>query len=273
MKPDMTVPAITWIASYPKSGNTWTRALLAQYVLDQRIESLDELEQAAPDLTNLTNAGRLPSTEGDGPLFLKTHFLPDVPLLGEFAQRTSHAIYLVRDPRDVIRSAARHLTIDEAKYAEFAELFLTFQGVPDWELAGWGTWPESVRAWTTPERVTAVFPEAKLLVVRYEDLSAETVATLGRIVAFLGLDDGTDTERLTRAVDNSSIARLREAEEASAGSGLRAMREPPRNAFIGSGHRGQSLAELGENVEAAYKNLLALDDDFALYVRQFGYGG
>jgi hypothetical protein len=263
--------AITWIASYPKSGNTWTRALLAQYALDRRIASLEELEREAPDLTNLTNAGQLPSTAGDRPLFIKTHFLPDVSLLGEFADSTAHAIYLVRDPRDVIRSAARHLNIDESKYQQFAEQFLACEGVPDWVLAGWGTWPQSLAAWTSAERVASVFPRARLLVLRYEDLWADTVSTLRRIVAFLGLNDAGDPERLDRAVSNSTLERLRQAEQASESTGLRAFRDPPRHPLIGTGQRGQRLSGIGEHVEAAYKNLLAQDGDFARYARQFGY--
>jgi hypothetical protein len=265
--------AITWIASYPKSGNTWARALLAQYTLDRRIMSLEELERQAPDLTNLTNAGLLPSPDGEGPLFIKTHFLPDAPLLTVFAETTSQVIYLVRDPRDVIPSAARHLDIDESKYADFAEQFLACEGVPDWVLAGWGTWPQSVAAWTSEERVAAVFPHARLLVVRYEDLCDDPGPVLRRIVSFLGLGATMDADRVDRAVHNSTLERLREAERASAATGLRAFRAPARHPFVGTGRRGQSLAGIGEHLEAAYNKLLAQGGDFAEFVRRFGYGG
>lgn len=264
---------IVWIASYPKSGNTWARALLAQYVLDRAIDSLTELEQAAPDLTNLTNAGRLPRTDGATPVLLKTHFLPDVPLLGEFADQTSHAVYLVRDPRDVIRSAARHLDVDESRYAEFAELFIANEGVPDWVLAGWGNWTESVGAWTSPERVEACFPRARLKVVRYEDLWSDPHRVLSSLAAFLCIDDGRHTARVARAVENSTLERLRAVEKASEHDGIQAYREPSHNPFIGTGRRGQPLAGLGERVETAFADLLAEDGAFARVVRQFGYAG
>jgi hypothetical protein len=264
---------ITWIASYPKSGNTWARALLAQYLLDRPVGSLAEIEQAAPDLTNLTNAGLLPRVEDESPSLLKTHFLPDVPLLAEFAEQTSHALYLVRDPRDVIRSAARHLDVDEARLAEFAELFVEHEGVPDWVLAGWGSWTESVAAWTSAEHVAECFPGADLRVVRYEDLSERPHEVLAELAVFLGIDDGTDAARIGRAVANSTIERLRAVEKASEHVGIQAYREPPRTPFIGTGRRGQSLAGLGERAAAGYRAALSGDGRFARLARQFGYHG
>jgi hypothetical protein len=264
------VSPVIWVASYPKSGNTWTRALLASYVSERAVASLDELDSLVPDLTNLTRSGRL-LPHGPGPWIIKTHFLPDAEILREYESATAKAIYLVRNPRDVIFSAARHLDISPSRYADFAEFFITHRGVPEWARIGFGTWPRSVQAWTSPAESGRVLPSAQVLVLKYEDMWDDPVKTLGRIVGFAGLGHGTDPGRVERAVENSSLDKMRAAEKASANTGIRAFRGPPLNPFVGQGLRNQSLASLGEGVEAAYQQLMTQDGEFARCVKQFGY--
>ena len=260
---------VIWVASYPKSGNTWTRAMLATYVSGRAVASLDELEKLVPDITNLTRAGRL-LPDGQEPSVIKTHFLPDAELLREYDCATARVLYVVRNPRDVIFSAARHLDISELKYAEFAEFFITHRGVPEWTRSGFGTWPQNVRAWTTASP-GQLFSSAQVLVLRYEDMRDDPAGSLRQMVGFLGLDCGIDPSRVEWTVKNCTLEKTRAAERASAGTGIRAFGEPPRNPFVGQGLRNQSLARLGVAVEAAYNQLLIQDQEFSSCVRQFRY--
>jgi hypothetical protein len=265
-------PAVSWIASYPKSGNTWTRVMLASYLLDRQVASQEELERVSYDLQRLLVHGRLVPLEGPWPPVVKTHFLPRAEILRQYRDVTRKVVYLVRNPRDVIPSSARHLAIKPEMTPEFAQRFIEGRGVPIWKEVNWGTWPESIREWTTPELVARHFPNVEVRIWRYEDMREDTAGCLGQILDFLGLLDAADPDRVTRAVQNSSLERMRAAEAADRTRGMSALRELPRNSFVGEGRRDQSLAEtLGQEVEDAYRRLLKEDEEFAALTRRFGY--
>jgi len=154
---------IRWIASYPKSGNTWVRLFLMAYAdpgafdLNQRSAdhtqdtNADVYEQvAAAELQCLSDTearllrgavlvrlSRLAKANSGGPAYLKTHSA-NVTVNGlawippDFTERS---VYILRDPRDVAVSLADHLglSLDDAIAAmggEQRELGRGFGGVP-----------------------------------------------------------------------------------------------------------------------------------------------
>lgn len=267
------MPGITWLASYPKSGNTWTRVLLASYLRDALLSSLGELNEVVPDLTaNVLNRGRLLPLGEHCPPAVKTHFTPDVEVLRQYREHTGKVIYLVRSPRDVMISSARHLNIADDRKADFVKYFIANRGVPEWQESGWGTWPQHIDAWTEPDRLREHFPHAEVLVVRYEDLRADPIAELARMAQFLDLGgNGTDPARIRRAVENSSLEKMRAGEMAERTRGVNVFRNPPKNDFIGDGQRRSSLAAVGDEVEEAYLRLLKEDEEFFRCAERFGY--
>ena len=129
---------IIWITSYPKSGNTWVRSLLVSYLYsDNGVFNFDLLKKiqqfpskqylkfflkdftdikkisdhwiAAQDRINLFN---------DKTIFLKTHSALCRLENNSFTNKnnTKAAIYIVRDPRNLITSLSHHysLNIDQA---------------------------------------------------------------------------------------------------------------------------------------------------------------
>lgn len=265
------MPRLIWIASYPKSGNTWTRLMLRSYLAGPTAPSV-ALTYLMPDFHFLLNRGMTLPMDGSEQLIAKTHFLPGVDVLRPYEALTSKVVYLVRNPRDVLLSAMRHLAIAEERKAVFARDFIANSGVSVWAHSGWGTWPRHVTEWGSPERLRQHFPGTDLLAVRYEDLRSDPVAILGRIVEFLGLGGAAEPERLKRAVENTSLDRMRAAERIA-----RSQRETddfrnlPANGFFGEGLCGQSLASIGSDVEAAYEKLLTEDEEFSSCARRFGY--
>src|SRR5271166_938951 len=88
--------SIIWIASYPKSGNTWVRFLACNLLFGRQV-SAAALNALVPDLHEM-QAATDPAPRG----LLKTHFAysPDLPC----ARYTAAAIYVVRNPADVLAS-------------------------------------------------------------------------------------------------------------------------------------------------------------------------
>lgn len=278
---------IRWIASYPKAGNTWLRFMLAAYLSGKAPHVWNDMHAESLQLDSMLSSGDLPPLAPTSPVLVKTHFTADVPVLRLYRESTVKALYLVRNPRDLLLSWMRMVGIprdDVARGSVFATNFIANEGRMGPEGDGQGSWPENVRSWT--ESARDCFPNADLLAVRYEDLRADPVARFAEIVAFLDLGRPVEDEEIRRAVEVSTLERMRELEQRSdqqgGGSPIRkgAARRTPggrgggkRQLFVGEGRHDQSLSFLGEDVESAYQELLHGDSAFAHYAKQYGYAG
>ncbi len=94
---------IVWIASYPKSGNTWVRFLLAAY-FSGPIQSSEQVSAAIPDL--LQGGDPRPALARGQTAYMKTH-LP-WSAAHPYAADTDRAVVVVRHPKDVCLSCLKH---------------------------------------------------------------------------------------------------------------------------------------------------------------------
>src|SRR5437764_10932356 len=166
-------PDDTYVVSYPRSGNTWTRFLIANLVHPDKEISFTNIEKLIPDTSSQSNK-TLKGTPR--PRIIKTHEY--------FDHRYPKTIYIVRDPRDVALSYydfhRRYMHIDDnVPLDRFIEGFISGQLIS----AGWGTWAENVASW-----VYAREHSDRFLLLRYEDMLKETEAELKRIGVFMGID-------------------------------------------------------------------------------------
>ncbi len=222
---------IYWLASYPKSGNTWLRVFLTNYLQNSgEPADINQLEGGpiassrplfdewagveASDLTPLSVEKLRPyvyqslTDQTSEPLFIKIHdaitlTAEGIPLVP--AEATQGAVYLVRNPLDVVVSFADHsgCTLDKTIHNmgdqdfQFAskDESLNLQ-LPQRLL----TWSGHIHSWIDQNE----FP---VLVVRYEDLLSDPTARFREIILFCGLS--LDEERLGRAVTFSSFEVLK----------------------------------------------------------------
>jgi hypothetical protein len=187
-----------WIVSYPKSGNTWTRFLIANLIAGGESVDWSNIERRVPDIYYNRDPQLLSLPR---PRYFKSHeaFRPDY----------RRVVFIVRDPRDVAVSyyhfvrKTKTLPAD-ATFDDFMAKFMHGQIDP------YGNWGENVGSWLGARRGSAGF-----LVVRYEDLLENAAAELGRIADMLGL--AADERLLRHAVENSRADRMRELEQAQRG--------------------------------------------------------
>ena len=266
---------VVWIASYPKSGNTWVRFLLCNLLFGPQ-ESAAALNRLAPDVHELGPNPQPPSM----PLIMKTHFAfsPMLPL----AAHTAAAIYVVRDPADVMlsnfhysrRSGAGTGTGagagagdgEAAALSAYVDQYLTAQGDPRWIRLGMGTWSEHVRSWLAVKHPFPVLP------VRYEALGADPLQVARGLCAFLGVD--RDESQLARAVQGASFERLREIEEADIrGQSVGIFYKPYLRPSIDAGLRFMRAGKSGEGSKVltpeTRRRLLAA---FGPLMQELGYG-
>jgi hypothetical protein len=247
---------IYWIASYPKSGNTWVRSFLARIVLGQE-GSINELWNFAPD----ENVGTFYQPQLDRPIaeastaeqakvrprvqaqiagavegfqFLKTHAMharhAGTPTINALV--TAGAIYIVRNPLDIVVSYSefRNSSIDDTIKALNEPGRLLPRNYKH-AYVFCGSWSENVTSWTRN-------PHERLLVLRYEDLLADPIGQFGRVVAFLRV--GVDEPTLKAAVEATSFHRLQEEEQRDG------FKERPEatNRFFRQGEANQWRTEL-----------------------------
>lgn len=223
--------AIIWLASYPKSGNTWMRAFLHNLLLNSRepvdINSLHHFTLGEGNARFYNQFDPRPlSTLGEREImalrpkvhelltqafpdsvFVKTHhFLGEIegmPLIT--MDHTAGAIYMVRNPLDVVLSYAGHfgVTIDRA-IEEMASDGTGSKPSDRNARQYYGSWSLNVSSWTQNAGPT-------LHVVRYEDMQDRSFETFAGVARFLGLSP--PEERIERAIANSSFAALRAQEE------------------------------------------------------------
>jgi len=186
-------PDDTFIASYPRSGNTWTRFLIANLMHPERPVTFANIETVIPDATALSSRKlkRVPR-----PRLIKTHEY--------FEPRYRRVIYLVSDPRDVVLSLynfrRKYRSVDDSYPIEryVAERFLP----GDLDVS----WGEHVGSWLGTRMNQPGF-----LLVRYEDLLQYPPRELYRLASFLGI--AASTETLSQAIERSSANRLRQLEK------------------------------------------------------------
>jgi hypothetical protein len=223
---------IIWLASFPKSGNTWMRAFLHNLLRAPKdgydINRLGEFsfsdstihfykqyltkpveEWTRKDVMETRwkvqrDIGRLSTDD----VFVKTHNahveFEDLPMI--HMDLTAGAIYIVRNPLDVCISLADHYacSIDES----IRILSDNTSGTPNAEQLVFEvhrTWSTHVLSWTNQ-------PGPWLHVVRYEDMLKKPTVAFSRVARFLGLNP--PRERIERAIQASSFESLRAQEDA-----------------------------------------------------------
>ncbi|MCB0047277.1 MAG: sulfotransferase domain-containing protein [Caldilineaceae bacterium] len=248
---------IIWLASYPKSGNTWTRIFLTNYLHERLDENNFDALEGGPiassrrifDLSVGVEATclfpseikvlrpaayRIFARDNQGLLFIKTHDAWGHTSRGESlfpSDVTRGVVYIVRNPLDVAVSAMHHFgrSLDQVSEQLCDETF-TLSG-SDHRVAYQlpqevGSWGHHVSSWLDQ-------PDLPVYVMQYEKMLADPQAAFGGLVQFAGLD--YDPERLTEAIAASDFETLQQQEQA------KGFRERPLRAsapFFRSGQSG-----------------------------------
>jgi hypothetical protein len=222
-------PDDTFVVSYPRSGNTWTRFLIANLVHPNEDVTFTNIERLIPD-TSSQSSRALKRTPR--PRIIKTHEY--------FDHRYGKVIYIVRDPRDVALSYYDF----QRKYRQIDDQYPLENYVDDFVggrliSKGWGTWGENVASWISTRGKSPNF-----LLVHYEGMTADTSRELARIAQFLGIE--ASSSLLDNAIARSTADRMRELEKAQSGKWVATKNHRQDIPFIRSAKSGGWREQLPE---------------------------
>ena len=224
-----------WLASYPKSGNTLIRSMLAAYFFSKDgvydFEILKNIKQFPKsilfermgiDIKNekevLKNYIRVQETfnKKSSLQFLKTHSylfnIDNNPFTN--LNNTLGVIYIVRDPRNVVSSWAKFASqsVDEA--ADTMIKSYRFGGdtnKKEKSLVYMGTWNGNFNSWKSLKDVR------RYLLIKYEDLIKDRDAELRKILKFLcnlqGVKFQIDQKKFKNVIESTGFERMQKLEK------------------------------------------------------------
>lgn len=242
---------IIWIASYPKSGNTWVRAFLASCLMKlDRPLTLDDLTKFALSDNSLRPLEDYLGRSPNGMTFEEvkqvklalhrfivdrlgnnviikshsnTHYRDGRPAINW--EVSSAAVYVMRNPLDVAISFSHHfgVSIDDAIKAMNSRLHVgnNPNSLPTYQ----GSWREHVDNWLNRH-------DLKKIVLRYEDLLSNPLSEFTRLARFMNVQDSAT---IKRALEESAFERLKRSES----KGGFEEKSPKAESFFRQGKDGQ----------------------------------
>jgi len=182
---------IVWLVSYPRSGNTWLRFLIANIQhpeTDVNYRSIDEL---VPDWHQKDHKWQPDESFDWSPVAIKSHWI--------YVPNYDKVIYLYRDPRDVVLSCYHFSQGDwdirfEGTFDEYLRKVFILGG-------RYGRWDRHVYFWASGKS------GIPFILIKYEDLWQHLYREVKRIIDFLGIKVRSATE-VQAAIDKSDFNEL-----------------------------------------------------------------
>ena len=225
---------IIWLCSYPKSGNTWLRSLISNYFFSKdgnfNFELIKQVDSfpSSKFFKNYEDKFEKPEDTSkywikeqekinslNKVFFFKTHNALCKINGNKFTDQnnTLAAIYIIRDPRNVVTSIANHYQITTRNAFKFMKdknrgiiekdgnRYTGFQPLFSWDL--------HLKSWTE----NTLYPS---LIIKYEDLIKDTNSTFKKVLEFINKvtnsKNNINKQRLSKCVENCQFSNLKKME-------------------------------------------------------------
>ena len=231
---------IIWLASYPKSGNTWVRLFLRSYLSrNQKEFNINQKPNDEFKINRFPNNKMLKEMQIDSGNFfeiaknwitvqekinlnnrlniLKTHNAMCTIDKSKFTNQdnTLGAVYIVRDPRDVAVSFSHHLGIS---LTDVVDLMINEEHLiseKDFVLEKKEAGSTLVSSWSNHYNSWKNYNLRKILIIKYEDLIKKTFEKFYEIVLYLNKLEKIeiDVKRIKRSIELTKFRNLQDLEK------------------------------------------------------------
>ena len=224
---------IIWIASYPKSGNTYLRSFISSYFFSKKGKFdfnllLNVLQFPSVKFTKKNLNSKLEASQnwiynqkqffsGENIHFIKTHNTLDQYEGNNFTSKNLSlgAIYIVRDPRNLITSMTHHysLNYDEAYKKLIDQNASLLERSLENDFSNFtflGSWSSHYKSWKNSKDFETLF-------LKYEDLENNKYETFKKIVQFINnlkkKKISINEKKLLNSIKSTNFSNLRNKEE------------------------------------------------------------
>ena len=271
---------IFWVASYPKSGNTWLRALLSSYFYsfdgnynENLLKEIDQFpvrkyfekfnydKNVVADTTKFWIKAQEIINSDNKLKFFKTHNVFGKVNNFDFTNTKNSigAVYIVRDPRNVITSIKNHYELnDETSFKWMIDKNNYIYDIENVKQVGYGdfqfisSWDLNYKSWKVQKKIPIKF-------IRYEDLTNETYSVFLELIEFIYKvtknSKSIDKTKLKNALNSTTFEKLKQLEKKYGFSEAVSFTSNKKTQFFNLGPQNNWKKILNKNIEKKMTDL------------------
>ena len=270
---------IIWIASYPKSGNTWLRSFISSYYFSKKGKFnfsllMNILQFPSVKFTKKNLNSELEASNnwiynqnqffsGENIHFIKTHNSLNQYKGNSFTTKNLSlgAIYIVRDPRNLITSMTHHysLSYEQAYKKLIDENASLLEKSRDGDYSNFsflGSWSSHFKSWKNCK-------DFKTLFVKYEDLENNKYDSFKKIVQFINSlkqdKSSLNEKKFLNSINSTNFSNLRNKEEIEGFEESVNSKSGERKRFFNLGFNNRWQKILPKNILTKLNNNLQSD--------------